>query len=636
MGKKTKIVLISFFIIVAIWFATLYGVLKFATHLLSCKFEEKKYSLNILKSSIYGLRTLNFEDIIISNQKGDTTLTIDSLRVSFKIFPLFIGNIRFSNIEIGNLEFCLEKINKKSIYSTSNNEQKETPQQTNYNNITSHFFDNYFSLFPQNARIGSFKISHTSDTLDYSLLFNGFVLANNYFKGIVETKNQINNTSHKFSGFIDTKNNIFTFSSSDTAHQHIYVPSVKKESNVSTGFDSIFISVHFSKGRSESTIDARAFAKKFAINSSRIATTPVIIDSSGFSLKIILAENTIKLDSSSTFIFNRIQIHTSCTFKNFDSTKWLNIKVLPTKIPSQNLFESLPGSLFHTLNGIQTSGTLNYLLNFDIDLQNPDSVRLDSKLCGEGFKLIRFGRENFSKINHTFFHQVVVNGALIDSFRVGPENPNFVYLHEISPFLQNTVLTAEDGCFFFHNGFNEEAFANSISSNIKEKRFARGGSTISMQLVKNVFLSRNKTISRKLEEMLIVWLIENQRLVSKERMYEVYLNIIEWAPGVYGIKKASNFYFKKHPFDLSLSESIYLSSLVPRPKYFSHTYDKNGNMREYFKYFYQVLPPKMISSKRLLPEDTIGLNCNIAITGIAANLIEKQDSIEVSDTLFIQ
>lgn len=69
---------------------------------------------------------------------------------------------------------------------------------------------------------------------------------------------------------------------------------------------------------------------------------------------------------------------------------------------------------------------------------------------------------------------------------------------------------------------------------IKERRFARGGSTLSMQLVKNVFLSRNKTIARKLEEMLIVWLIESNHLTSKERMFEVYLNIAEWGPMIYG------------------------------------------------------------------------------------------------------
>ena len=82
--------------------------------------------------------------------------------------------------------------------------------------------------------------------------------------------------------------------------------------------------------------------------------------------------------------------------------------------------------------------------------------------------------------------------------------------------------------------------------NIKERKFARGGSTITMQLVKNVFLKRNKTIARKMEEILLTWLIENQQLCSKERMFEVYLNIIELGPHVYGAKGSSFLFWQKN------------------------------------------------------------------------------------------
>ena len=124
---------------------------------------------------------------------------------------------------------------------------------------------------------------------------------------------------------------------------------------------------------------------------------------------------------------------------------------------------------------------------------------------------------------------------------------------------------------------------NPLSTNIKEKRFARGGSTISMQLVKNVFLTRNKTLARKIEEAIIVWLIENENLVSKQRMYEVYLNIIEWGPGIYGINQASHFYFNKRPPDLNLQESVYLASIVPHPKWYKYTFESNGVMRPFLE-----------------------------------------------------
>jgi membrane peptidoglycan carboxypeptidase len=91
----------------------------------------------------------------------------------------------------------------------------------------------------------------------------------------------------------------------------------------------------------------------------------------------------------------------------------------------------------------------------------------------------------------------------------------------MSPYLPQAVLQAEDPFFMHHRGFLQESFRESIAKNYKEHRFARGGSTISMQLVKNVYLSRDKTISRKAEEALIVYLIENLGLVPKERMLEV-------------------------------------------------------------------------------------------------------------------
>src|SRR5690606_5829759 len=110
-------------------------------------------------------------------------------------------------------------------------------------------------------------------------------------------------------------------------------------------------------------------------------------------------------------------------------------------------------------------------------------------------------------------------GKPMRNITIGPSNSDYTPLNEISPNLRNAVLTAEDPSFYRHKGFVEKAFTLSIATNLKEKAFKRGGSTISMQLVKNVFLSRNKTVSRKVEEILIVWLIENNNVTSKNRMF---------------------------------------------------------------------------------------------------------------------
>ena len=179
------------------------------------------------------------------------------------------------------------------------------------------------------------------------------------------------------------------------------------------------------------------------------------------------------------------------------------------------------------------------------DAAQPDDVVFDCSMKKNKFRIRKFNSSELMKMTGEFSHSVYENDRYIRSFLVGPSNSYFTPYEGVSPYFRNSVLTSEDGSFFYHNGFNEDAFRKSIATNYKAKKFLRGGSTISMQLVKNVFLNRKKTVARKAEEALIVWLIESNRLYSKERMLEVYFNIIELGPNIYGIGEASEFYFKK-------------------------------------------------------------------------------------------
>ncbi|HLT42851.1 MAG TPA: biosynthetic peptidoglycan transglycosylase, partial [Sphingobacteriaceae bacterium] len=164
--------------------------------------------------------------------------------------------------------------------------------------------------------------------------------------------------------------------------------------------------------------------------------------------------------------------------------------------------------------------------------------------------------------------------------------------------------TAEDPSFFSHEGFVEESIRASIATNFKEKAFKRGGSTISMQLVKNVFLDREKTLARKVEEMLIVWVIEHNRIVSKERMFEVYLNVIEWGNNIYGIAEASQHYFLKRPADLNLGESIFLASIVPSPKKGINRFNEYGGLRPFMTGYYRLIGTLMANSGYISRDST--------------------------------
>lgn len=157
--------------------------------------------------------------------------------------------------------------------------------------------------------------------------------------------------------------------------------------------------------------------------------------------------------------------------------------------------------------------------------------------------------------------------AFIDSHLMsngGPFSWEWVPLEKISPYLPRAVIAAEDDTFYEHEGFNWEAIKKAAIYDWKKKKFARGASTITQQLARNLFLSKSKNPFRKLKEFLIALRLE--RKLSKNRIMELYLNVVEWGPGVYGAEAASQYYFKHPAAKLSPGESAYLASILPNPK----------------------------------------------------------------------
>jgi hypothetical protein len=231
-------------------------------------------------------------------------------------------------------------------------------------------------------------------------------------------------------------------------------------------------------------------------------------------------------------------------------------------------------------------------------------VQFDSRLDKQDFRVIRYGKTDLTKLNGVFTYTPYEHGKPMPSRVIGPQNPYFTPLSEISPNLQYAVMTAEDPSFYSNHGFVEESFRSSLATNFKEKKFKRGGSTISMQLVKNAFLSREKTIARKIEEILIVWIISNNQVMTKDRMLEVYFNIIEWGNDVYGIGEASRYYFNKTPAELTIGESIYLASIVPHPKTGLYSFMPDGSLRPGLVGYFNLIGNLMSSRGKTAPDSS--------------------------------
>ncbi len=157
------------------------------------------------------------------------------------------------------------------------------------------------------------------------------------------------------------------------------------------------------------------------------------------------------------------------------------------------------------------------------------------------------------------------------------KNPNAALKHQwvaydkISANLKRAVITSEDAKFTDHEGFDWEGIQKAREKNKLKGKVVAGGSTITQQLAKNLFLSGKRSVFRKGEEAVITVMMEN--ILSKERIFEIYLNMIEWGEGVYGAEAAARHYYNQSAAKLSAHQSAKLAAMVPRPKF----YDKNRN-----------------------------------------------------------
>ncbi|WP_019102658.1 monofunctional biosynthetic peptidoglycan transglycosylase [Chromobacterium haemolyticum] len=142
----------------------------------------------------------------------------------------------------------------------------------------------------------------------------------------------------------------------------------------------------------------------------------------------------------------------------------------------------------------------------------------------------------------------------------------WVSYEQISPNLKRALIASEDAKFVDHEGFDWDGIEAAFEKNLKKGKIVAGGSTISQQLAKNLFLSSSKTPWRKLEEALITVMLE--AVLGKRRIFEIYLNVIEWGNGVFGAEAASRHYYRSSAARLSSAQAAKLAAMVPNPRYY--------------------------------------------------------------------
>jgi len=279
----------------------------------------------------------------------------------------------------------------------------------------------------------------------------------------------------------------------------------------------------------------------------------------------------------------------------------VGLELPPTAL--QDLIGAIPAGMMPLLDGLRVDGTLAWSLSVDLDSARPSEVQIKSEPTLSGFGLITMGTKvDFNALRGTHSYRIRLSDGTPGERLVGPYTGSWVPLASITHYLPAALTTTEDGTFYTNDGVSTFAMRESIATNIERGSFVRGGSTITQQLVKNLYLGGEKTISRKLQELFIAW--QMTKALSKDEVMALYLNTIEFGPGIYGVGDAAWYYFGKRPSDLDLTEAIFLASIVPGPRRY-HYFFEEGRITERWRGYLQSLLKIMVDRGKILDEELL-------------------------------
>jgi hypothetical protein len=275
---------------------------------------------------------------------------------------------------------------------------------------------------------------------------------------------------------------------------------------------------------------------------------------------------------------------------------------LTTKLPPtdcNHVVGAIPDDVLGSLRRFQWSGNWAAFGHIALDSRDLEATELSIKVRN----LCLFERTPkwvaVERFQEPFRHRVVEPDETVFQMITGPETDNWVAFEDISPFMVPAVISHEDGGFYDHGGFAPWAIRDALVRNLQEGRYVVGASTISMQLAKNLYLRREKTIARKVQEVILTWWLENA--LTKDQILELYLNVIEYGPSVYGLRHAAAFYFGREPSELSPAEAAYLACMLPSPKRYIVSYERDALTRSMKNHMRRLLE-HMAKRERIGPE----------------------------------
>ena len=242
--------------------------------------------------------------------------------------------------------------------------------------------------------------------------------------------------------------------------------------------------------------------------------------------------------------------------------------------PCADLLSSLPHEIRGPLDGLTMTGAFGGRARLALDLAAPpgEGVTLETNLANGCTVVAEPPGADVTTLAQTSEHVFPDGSRAV----IGREEAAFFPIKRLPWFVVGAFTAAEDGRFFEHHGFDENAIARSFEVDLRDRRLARGGSTISQQLVKNAFLTMRRSLDRKIQEAVLTWRLEAR--LDKKQILERYFNIIELGPHIFGLRAAAAYWFGVSPRELSIKQAAFLAALTAEPTNMSRRVRRAGGL----------------------------------------------------------
>lgn len=637
--RKTSILLASLLALLIIGTLSLYlGRNVILRHMADKRIvtAEQKYGLYIHYNDLMmeGVNRIELQGLSVVPHHRDTLLTLQSLNIEISFWKLITGQIEIQNVRLDNLNASLIKKDSVANYDFLFRKTQATQTEQSTRKDYAHRIDGMLNLFygflPENGELNRIHITERKDSNFVAIDLPALIIKDNRFRSEISIHEDARTQHWIVDGELNRETHTLKTELYATGKEKVTLPYVTRRFGAEVTFDTLAYSLTKERESSDKVmLHGEAAISGLHVFHKALSPQPVNLDRGQITYRMNVGTDYLEMDSTTNVRFNRMTFHPYLKAEKKEKQWHFTASVDKPWFPADELFGSLPQGLFGNLEGIKTSGELSYHFLLDVDFALLDSLKFESELKEKDFRIVQYGATNLGKMSDEFAYTAYENGQPVRTFSIGPSWEHFTPLDSISPLLQMSVMQSEDGAFFYHRGFLPDAMREALIHDLKVKRFARGGSTISMQLVKNVFLNRNKNFARKLEEALIVWLIETERLTPKARMYEVYLNIVEWGPLIYGAHEAAAYYFDKRPSQLTAEEAIFLASIIPKPKHFRSSFTEEMKLKENMAGYYRLIAGRLVKKGLISEQEAENIRPDIDITGTAQNdLSASKDSLK--------